>query len=119
MREIDEHKAQRLRGRLVAALAGQGVLDDAGWRAAFEEVPRHVFLPRFFRPRPAGGWSAVSAEDPDWLSLVYSDRVWVTQLDSNDGRWHTARRTGRVDGAPTSSSSMPVRRAVSHRPSLE
>lgn len=38
-------RAHRLAGRL----AEGGVLGDPAWRAAVEAVPRHVFVPRFYR----------------------------------------------------------------------
>ena len=88
------------------------MLADPRWQAAFSQVPRHVFLPRFFRPQPRGRWVAVDSTDPDWLSLVYSDTVLVTQLDDDPNKWTTARRDGPVLGVPTSSSSQPAIMAV-------
>jgi methyltransferase of ATP-grasp peptide maturase system len=107
-----ERTARRLRGRLVRAMSRSGVLTDDRWRAAFTEVPRHVFLPRFFRPVDHNRWAAVDASDPAWLARVYADRVLVTQLDGDPDRWATARRDGPLPGTPTSSSSMPTIMAV-------
>ncbi|MFB9905156.1 ATP-grasp peptide maturase system methyltransferase [Allokutzneria oryzae] len=112
MGEWSKRKAQRLRNRMAATLANQGALTDPYWRAAFEQVPRHMFLPRFFRPHADGGWTAVADSDHEWLDLVYSDWVWVTQLDCDDRRWELARRQGRISGTATSSSSMPTIMAV-------
>jgi methyltransferase of ATP-grasp peptide maturase system len=102
----------RHRARMVRALTRDGLLGDPRWRAAFTEVPRHVFLGRFFRPVNAGTWTPVDATDPDWLTEVYDNRVLVTQLDGNPDGWEHAVRLGEVGGVPTSSSSMPGIMAV-------
>ena len=104
--------ADRRAKRLVRELAGAGMLGDPAWQAAFTQVPRHVFLPRFFHQQPRGRWVAVDAADPDWLPLIYSDTVLVTQLDDDPTRWDTARQHGPVAGIPTSSSSQPAIMAV-------
>jgi methyltransferase of ATP-grasp peptide maturase system len=109
--EVERH-ARRFRERLARALVRDGLLADARWRAAFDEVPRHEFLPRFFRPVAPSGWAAVDLTDDDWLSQVYANRVLVTQLDGDPSRWDEARRTGEIRGVPTSSSSMPAIMAV-------
>jgi hypothetical protein len=71
----------RTRARQLAQhLAENGVLDDPAWRAAFESVPRHVFVPRFYRQQPDGEWSETTSEDDDWLDAVYSDEPLVTAL---------------------------------------
>src|ERR1700754_5081751 len=75
--EADWHARAR---KLAASLAENGVLDDPAWRAAFESVPRHVFVPRFYRQRPHGDWSETTAEDDGWLDAVYSDAPLVTAL---------------------------------------
>jgi methyltransferase of ATP-grasp peptide maturase system len=73
--------AWRTRARKLAErLAENGVLDDPAWRAAFESVPRHVFVPRFYRQRPDGEWSETTVEDDGWLDAVYSDEPLVTAL---------------------------------------
>ncbi|GAA4001817.1 methyltransferase domain-containing protein [Allokutzneria multivorans] len=112
MGEVSKRKAQRLRNRMAAMLASQGAVADPRWRTAFEQVPRHVFLSRFFKPHPDGGWTAVADSDHEWLDLVYSDWVWVTQLDCDERRWATARQQGRTPGTATSSSSMPTIMAI-------
>ncbi|MFL6140851.1 MAG: ATP-grasp peptide maturase system methyltransferase [Labedaea sp.] len=104
--------ARRLRGRMVRALAREGLLADQHWRAAFADVPRHEFLPRFFRPVSTYGWAAVDSTDDDWLAQVYANRVLVTQLDGDPARWGVARAQGEIPGVPTSSSSMPAIMAV-------
>lgn len=104
--------ADRYRGRMVRALVREGLLADARWRAAFADVPRHRFLPRFFRPVAPNGWAPIDHTDPDWMPQIYSNRVLVTQLDGDPGRWDVALRSGETHGVPTSSSSMPGIMAV-------
>ncbi|MDT8909954.1 methyltransferase domain-containing protein [Amycolatopsis sp. PS_44_ISF1] len=101
---------KRLRRQLVKQLVEQDVLRDVHWIEAFRAVPRHVFLPRFFRPSDEG-WTAMDADDPGWLELVYSPEVLVTQLDDDPSRWEEARRHP-VPGKPSSSSSMPAIMAI-------
>lgn len=101
-------RAAALRARLVDELTADGSLRTAAWRRAFAEVPRHAFLRRFFRQTADhSGWEAVDDSLPGWLDLVYSNVTWVTQLDSDDGRWEAARHDGVVSGVPTSSSTAP------------
>jgi hypothetical protein len=50
----DRHLGART--RLVTLLQGGGFLPDSAWRTAFAQVPRHVFVPRFFLPTPEGLW---------------------------------------------------------------
>ena len=66
--------------KLSQQLAANGVLDDPAWRAAFESVPRHVFVPRFYRQHPDGEWSETTTDDDGWLDAVYSDEALVTAL---------------------------------------
>jgi methyltransferase of ATP-grasp peptide maturase system len=101
-------RAAILRSRLVERLVAAGLLCSSPWRQAFAEVPRHRFLPRFFRQTAdLIGWEALANSDPDFLALVYSDATWVTQLDNDDSRWDAARREGMIAGTPTSSSTAP------------
>jgi methyltransferase of ATP-grasp peptide maturase system len=105
-------RAARRRARLTRTLRSAGVLADPAWRAAFADVPRHVFLGRFFVANGAGCWQAADRTDPGWLDQVYADRVLVTQLDGDPTRWAAARTAGPVSGVPTSSSSQPAIMAV-------
>jgi methyltransferase of ATP-grasp peptide maturase system len=107
-----ETSAGRYRGRMVRALVREGLLTDERWRAAFADVPRHRFLPRFFRPVAPNGWAPVDHTERDWLAQIYSNRVLVTQLDGDPARWEEALRGGETHGVPTSSSSMPGIMAV-------
>ena len=101
-----------LRDQLVDALLTEGAVRDPRWARAFRDVERHAFLPRFFRQLADGRWGPVDADDPDWLPLVYRDRVCVTQLDGDDGAWLRAVGDGAVHGVPTCSSSMPTIMAI-------
>jgi protein-L-isoaspartate(D-aspartate) O-methyltransferase len=112
MHETLDSQAARLRTQLAYDLVVDGVLHDSRWLRAFREVDRHAFLPRFFRQLPDGMWGPVEQGDPDWLSLVYRDRVCVTQLDGDDGAWQQALSDGAVRGVPTCSSSMPTIMAI-------
>jgi methyltransferase of ATP-grasp peptide maturase system len=95
-----------LREQFVARLVAEGWLTSPTWQRAFREVPRHVFLRRFFRLAVGGErWEAVADGDPAWARLVYSDAVLSTQLDNCD-RWDSARH-GAVSGTSTSSSTQP------------
>ncbi|GLF97321.1 methyltransferase domain-containing protein [Streptomyces yaizuensis] len=84
--------AAEARRALAQALMDSGDLTDSRWLLAFEEVPRHIFVPYFYGP----SGERVSGDDPAtrerWLTAVHEDRGLVTH------------RTG---GAATSSSSQP------------
>ncbi len=95
--------AGALRAELADHLLGDGVLRDPKWLKAFRAVPRHEFLPRFYRQLHDGGWEPITAANPAWLELVYTDRVWVTQFDGDDTV---------TAGTPTCSSSMPTIMAI-------
>lgn len=68
---------QRRAAALAAHLADSGALTSPEWRAAFAEVPRHVFTPAVL-----DGDRVVSAADPSWLDTVYSDDALLTQTAS-------------------------------------
>ncbi|MQS06502.1 methyltransferase domain-containing protein [Streptomyces alkaliphilus] len=88
-RDVDR-EAARLRHDLVSALVAAGALPDPAWRTAFEEVPRHLFVPRFYDP---SGLRIDRHDHPDlWLRGVHEDRALVTH---------------RRGGEPISSSSQP------------
>ncbi|MGH3913993.1 MAG: methyltransferase domain-containing protein [Pseudonocardiaceae bacterium] len=104
--------AEQLRAGLVAELAAAGTLTE-DWRAAFEAVPRHVFIPdiTWHQGTANGKWGLIPrhrADDPDgWLATVYQDDSITTQVDDGE--------PAGPDGAgilPTSSASMPTVVAV-------
>lgn len=98
-----------LRRAMVDQMTLAGHLRTLPWIAAFANVPRHLFLPRFFRQSADySGWVPVSERDAGWLELVYTDSTWVTQLDNDPARWQSAQASGApVTGVPTSSSTAP------------
>ncbi|MFG2413685.1 methyltransferase domain-containing protein [Streptomyces goshikiensis] len=69
----------------IRELDAAGVLVDPAWRAAFEGVPRHAFVPYFWTGRGAGH-ERLWGEDPDpqqrarWLRGVYTDTPLATRL---------------------------------------
>ncbi|MFD7206486.1 methyltransferase domain-containing protein [Streptomyces sp. NPDC059893] len=66
---------------------------DGRWLQAFADVPRHVFVPRFYTQGTDAAWRTVSWGDVGYLEAVYADAALTTQLDEH--------------GFPTSSSSQP------------
>ncbi len=106
---MDDQLAARLREDLIATLYAEGVLRSPRWVQAFRAVPREEFLTRFFVSTEDGGYAAVGpgSDRERWLRLVYTDEAWITQVDANPDAWSTASDRGRVEGAPTSSSSAP------------
>lgn len=79
------NRAAGARLALADRLAGAGVLED-GWRAAFEAVPRHLFLPAVYWEFADG--SAVArdrvADHEGWLTGAYRDTPAITQWDDGD-----------------------------------
>jgi protein-L-isoaspartate O-methyltransferase len=77
--------------QLADALTERGVLAP-GWREAFANTPRHVFVPFFY-----DGDASVVADAPDGLRRVYADESLVTQLAPDprggDFAWPTSSST--------------------------
>jgi protein-L-isoaspartate(D-aspartate) O-methyltransferase len=104
----DDAAARTLRDSLIQQMTSDGYLTKQ-WRHAFEQVPRHWFMPRVFvftggdRYIPLG-----SRTDHDkWLRHVYHNDICVTQLNGDTAAWDTAIAQGHVHGLPTCSSSEP------------
>jgi protein-L-isoaspartate O-methyltransferase len=80
MRRDDERVAE-LRQRLA------GSITSSRWHPVFEIVPRHLFVPRFFR-RAHRADTLVDGSRPEqhdeWLAAVYSDQYLFTQYDDDD-----------------------------------
>ena len=78
----------RARATTLAATVADGQLADPGWAEVFAAVPRHVFVPRFFRRDTTGDLIAIEGSDParraEWLDAVYSDTALTTQLGQID-----------------------------------
>ncbi len=83
---------------LAAELTDAGVLIDPCWRAAIEQTPRHLFVPRFYRDDDTIVDGADPATVGEWLDAVYSDTSLVVQC---------AIAPGTDVPFPTSSSTMP------------
>jgi protein-L-isoaspartate O-methyltransferase len=81
--------AAQARRAMVREIAASGELADPAWRAAFEEVPRHLFVPYYFTAR-AGAYERLWCEDPDpgrrarWLHGAYKDEPLATRLRDGD-----------------------------------
>ncbi|MEV6673822.1 methyltransferase domain-containing protein [Streptomyces sp. NPDC051162] len=81
----DRELAAALRAGLVRELIARGELADPRWRAAFEQVPRELFVPYYYVGAP-GGYRRRSRADPDprareaWLTGVYADEPLATYV---------------------------------------
>ncbi|OXM65534.1 protein-L-isoaspartate O-methyltransferase [Amycolatopsis vastitatis] len=72
---------------LIERLAATGKLTTRSWRTAFEDVPRHLFAPRFTLPDNLGGHAldvADSAHREEWLRAVYHDEALLTVFDERE-----------------------------------
>jgi protein-L-isoaspartate(D-aspartate) O-methyltransferase len=77
-----EDRAEKLRAQLAARLVAAGAVTSPEWKAAFAEVPRHVFVPAFYRQSPTEQ-RLVDVNDPDeWLEGVYRDELLVIRPDA-------------------------------------
>jgi protein-L-isoaspartate(D-aspartate) O-methyltransferase len=102
-------RAAAMTQRLIEA----GNLRSHSWREAFADVPRHVFVPRFFGNDPQQGWVAVGSDDSDYADLVYQAKLLITQLDGDPCAWDRLRQDGVYFGGwPSSSSSSPALMAL-------
>jgi methyltransferase of ATP-grasp peptide maturase system len=102
--------ASALRRSLAATLAEERWLRTAHWRAAVEAVPRETFLgPAIYHASEPPGpttWTPVrrdSVPTDKWLSWAYQNSTWITQIDGILAE----NAPGPVQGAPTSSSTLP------------
>ena len=94
-------------------LAAQVTHPTSRWRAAVEEVPRHVFVPRWWSPSESGTsneevvWELKDgpADPGHWLEAAYSDRSLVTQVGLSHA--DQAAAGDHPAGVPTSSSTLP------------
>jgi methyltransferase of ATP-grasp peptide maturase system len=101
---------KELRRRLADELESCGDLRTPHWRHAIEVVPRHLFLPEFFRRVDAPNqtmWEPVTPDHvstEEWLQLVYQNETWVTQIDR---KIRPNDVSSAIAGIPTSSSTLP------------
>jgi methyltransferase of ATP-grasp peptide maturase system len=106
-----ETAAVDLRRRLARQLEKEGRLRSPQWRDAVEAVPRHQFIPHFYRESDASGvttWEPVTQETvgvEEWLRLVYTDKTRMTQFDGRDIDWADPKPIS--NATPTSSSTLP------------
>jgi methyltransferase of ATP-grasp peptide maturase system len=77
---VTEAEWQARARKLAQQLADDGVLNDPAWRVAIESVPRHMFVPRFYRQQSDGEWTETTAGDDGWLDAVYENKALVTAL---------------------------------------
>jgi protein-L-isoaspartate O-methyltransferase len=76
----DTDETRQLREQMVAALVQARDITDERWRQAFAAVPRHVLVPRYYRPDNYHEIDATKAGDHSmWLQSVYSDETLITQ----------------------------------------
>ncbi len=108
----DDDAAAVLRRGLADQLVEQGALRSARWRRAFEQVPRHQYVPRFFRLADNQRFEAVDPAASEVLQQVYRDTTLVTQINGDDNCWERSRREGPLPGVPTSSSTQPLLMAL-------
>ncbi|TDD56841.1 methyltransferase domain-containing protein [Kribbella antibiotica] len=79
--DLWESRAEKLRWQLAKSLAADGAVTSEAWKAAFAAVPRHVFVPRFYRQTP-GEQPVVDESTPDaWLEGVYTNQLLVVSPD--------------------------------------
>ncbi|WP_328888999.1 methyltransferase domain-containing protein [Streptomyces sp. NBC_00316] len=77
------------RWAMVRAIVAGGALKDPAWRAAFDEVPRHLFVPYYFVTGPRGP-ERLWCEDPDparraqWLHGAYTDGALATRIQDGE-----------------------------------
>ncbi|MFE7410762.1 methyltransferase domain-containing protein [Streptomyces laurentii] len=70
---------------MVRRIEAVGALRDPVWRAAFTEVPRHLFVPAYYVPGPAG-YERLWSGDPDparrarWLRGAHQDTALATRV---------------------------------------
>ncbi|MEU1226386.1 methyltransferase domain-containing protein [Streptomyces sp. NPDC005828] len=75
----------RERRALVREIEADGLLADPAWRAAFAEVPRHLFVPYYY-VSAAGGYERLwsGAPEPErrdrWLRGAYADTAIATRI---------------------------------------
>ncbi|SHK96951.1 methyltransferase domain-containing protein [Actinacidiphila paucisporea] len=82
--------AAALRHRMVRRIVSGGGLADPAWRAAFAEVPRHLFVPEYYRGVADGGYGRYAADEPDarrrlrWLTGAYCDQPIATHVEGGE-----------------------------------
>ena len=98
-----------LRTELIDGLIASGAVRDPAWEQAARVVPREAFLRDGYfaashQPGAPTDYQPVLPSDAAWLPGVYRDESLVTQLG---GGTTATRQTTTMQGAPTSSSTLP------------
>ncbi len=96
--DADEQEVVSLRRALADDLVEQGALRSPHWRRAFEAVPRHAYVPRFFRWADNHRFEAVDPTAPGALQQIYRDTTLVTQINGDDTAWQRSRDHGPLPG---------------------
>lgn len=65
---------------LIDSITESGSLQSSKWRAALEQVPRHVFVPSFYDQQTDGNWIETNSDSPSWLEKVYENKPLITAL---------------------------------------
>ena len=113
VRDTEPRRAVSLRRKLTEQLRAKGVLHDPAWGDAVAAVPRHRFVPSFFRAEGDrwDRWVPVTPEQDGadrWLELAYRDESLVTLVDGRIRPEDAASKaTEVVEGSPSSSSTLP------------
>jgi protein-L-isoaspartate O-methyltransferase len=84
---LDTDYARQVRAELVRALIEAGLLSSTDWQQAFGRVPRHLFVPSFYR-YTGSSLKLIDSTRPEhhdeWLAAAYSDELLFIQRDDND-----------------------------------
>ncbi|MER6633695.1 protein-L-isoaspartate(D-aspartate) O-methyltransferase [Streptomyces sp. NPDC000987] len=93
---------------LARRLAREVIRPESRWHSAMAEVPRHVFVPRWWEP-DGGVWALRDGpSDPDgWLAAAYSNRTLVTRVDARHADHAGPGDVVTGDAVPTSSATLP------------
>lgn len=84
-RDLFAEDAAWERRAMVRGIEATGALRDPAWRAAFAEVPRHLFVPSYYVTGPAG-YERLWSGDPHparrtrWLRGAYRDTALATRV---------------------------------------
>ncbi|WP_405056926.1 methyltransferase domain-containing protein [Kribbella sp. NBC_01505] len=80
--DLWESTAAKLRSQMVDEMVSDGAVTDQPWRAAFNAVPRHVFVPVFYRQGPDAQPAVDETSPNEWLEGVYSNQLLVVSPDA-------------------------------------
>ncbi|MER0482255.1 hypothetical protein ABR737_28620 [Streptomyces sp. Edi2] len=102
----DEQHVIRARVSLTRQIDRGGVVLSSPLAEAFLNVPRHPFVPAFYRRQGERfiPWRITDGDAEAWLDAVYTDDSLITEVD---GVHAEQAAPGGVTGVPTSSSTAP------------